>query len=256
MTKFFASLLLVLFLVPVASNAQVLVTTSELGNKMIEYKVEFEQPTKKSTQVFISGEMTETTNSAGEVEWANVEIFDKDGNGLYEYTFVTWNRLIKFYVSAVNIKWNPKLALSTFYDEESKCLIVGFVDHKLITKNEFKPLYPGTWGDTYIRGEDRDFLYVNCNMLSKPTVSVFAQLSSDEWKERELKIINNWGWAVIPLKFETVYWRDEEGEKHLGELRLGFGGRTPSGEIVWPISIERAVVAYDPFTKGFKIKFN
>ncbi len=248
-------LFLAVFLTPMITNAQVLFETKLLPNMMVEYRVGL-PVLKKATVAYISGEMTEKISATGEVEWERVEIKDSDGDGYYEYTFVTWNRLIKFYYSAVNINWNPLLKNSNYFDEESGCWIIGFVDQQLLTAAEFKPIYPGTWGDGFIRGEminNQVCLMFNCQTLSEPTVEAFVQLSGHQWKEEKLQMLNSWGWGMICLKPKDLFWQDEAGNINENELWLGFGGYSPEGKKVWPRSIDKS--RFYVLDKGFKLTF-
>jgi hypothetical protein len=256
MKKIFFLILLAGFLMPTISESQVLVVSEQLPNKMYIYHLKFKKP-KKASSMYISGEMTAKVNPDGSVVWEKISIYDSDGDGEYEYTFVTWNRLIKFYVSGEGVRWNPQLVDSPFYDEDSGCWIIGFQDGELVTRSEFKPVYPGTWGDEFIRGEiigDYLHLYFNNNMLSEGAVECFAQLSGNGWQEMPETILNGWGWGEVKVKISKIYYQDEKGEKHYNILRLGFGGYNAKGEQVWPMEIDKSIF-FNLIFKGFQIDF-
>ncbi len=249
MKKVFVVILFALFLMP-RVDAQVLKSYEELSNKMGKYVLEV--PQLKGTNI-ISGDMLPLVEENGITTWSKIEIFDSDGNGLVEYTYIGWNILLKCYWTSLEKKWNPLLAKQPCFDEESGLLLIGLVDGQIITNDLFKPLFLGQYGDSYI-GVDVDkkggkvYLYFNYNTMTiiDPAMVPFVQLSSRKWKEKEVTIINSWGWGCISEDLDHVFYQDENGEKYYNVERLGFGAYLPSGEKTWPKGAKENSILLNP----------
>lgn len=241
------------------SQAQILLKQETLSNKMHSYVLGF-KGIKKAKSMFVSGEMSKRVVD-NKVVWDKIPIYDTDGDGLYEYTIVTYNKLIKYYVSGEGVKWNPNLSKEPTYDSESQCLVTGFVDGGLVSQSEFKLQYPGKWGDEFIRGETvaNGKIAIICNLTYVEIPSgvtadyPFFQVSP-KWDITRATILNSWGWALILLNPEDIEDQDAEGNQYPGILRLGYGIMTTTGEKLWPAFLDKCQFWVKDV--GIRINFN
>jgi len=246
MKKVFVVMLFALFLMP-RVDAQVLKSYEEQSNKMGKYVLEV--PDLKGED-FISGDMLPLIEKNGEVQWSKEEIYDSDGNGLVEFTYIGWNVLLKCYWTSPSLEWNKHMSKQPCYREVEKpdgsvekLLYIGLVDGQVVQLEEFHSKFLGDYHDAFVGWEiagDLAYVYFNYNTMTivDPQMVPFVQLSSRGWKEREVTILNSWGWGYITEKLDHLYYQDEEGEKHYGDLQLGFGAYLPSGEKTWPKNVD------------------
>ncbi len=217
--------------------------------KQITYLVEVLIP-DGSTQPF-AGINTEQVDG----NWRTIDLKDEDGNGYAELRFTTYNKIdgVQFYYwdrveqtkqqeGKKNVLGNPFMNKKRcdYYDKKAANFVLMPVDGKVYHMGEVSlPEPPGT-GDHMNRVVDKGEyieLYSYYGVVNAASfVSAFVMLEAagfneekQEWNEVPQVIIDANAWAMT-----TVAKKDINANNKNGDLRLGYGVKTASGQRVFP----------------------
>jgi hypothetical protein len=158
---FFHIIIVCLFFIAMKTNsqAQTLVSSKfipEIGK--YEYVIAVNS-TKSYRQPFIAGDWDLENNG-----WKQNPV--EEINGMYQFTIVSYNKLVKFYYSDFS---KPKaMEKSRFFSSETYCYHVLLKDGNLYSENEIQLGIPGAYGDGFVRWDYVDntmVVYSNNNVL-------------------------------------------------------------------------------------------
>ncbi|WKZ24491.1 MAG: hypothetical protein QY321_02645 [Patescibacteria group bacterium] len=250
LTLLFFAFLMILFFAP-RSEAQELKSSTylpEIG--MYEYVLELAVPKRYKTP-YAASDLQPKPDGSG---WEEILIYDSDGNGLYEFKFRSYNRIIAMYWSDIKrADANLPMQKSPYFNIDTKCVHFAVFDGKMVSVSEFNPTPPGKYGDEYVRWDDYNAdwevpIWVNNTPIYGEDFQYhFVMHSTNSWKHQHQVFTDASGWGKILVDPEQ---NDYDQPDYIG---LGYGALLRSGDIVWPALRVEKVQYWNTKKDGFMI---
>lgn len=249
MRKSILMLMIVLFLMPIVSNAQRSEFVSKNSNGTIVSNLVL--PAKAGVTYVIQGEMT---------DWKEVVLPSTEADGMIRYQLVGFNKLIKFIYYPEGKHYDPNWKNLPYFVSPSKgeqYCSMGIVEGVDVTPEEFERQatlqYPGRFGGVFARVDTVGGQLRIMNNFSKMaqipvecTITFSGSLDGKtQWGNHPAQNVSSWGWGYLDIPWSGVYDFDQSGNKIAGKIRWNYGGKTASGEHIGPVGFQSDVLCED-----------